>query len=292
MKTKIYQGLDVSEHNGVIDWEKVRAAGYDFAILRCSSGKSRMDKRWAENYTGARAAGLKIGVYHYSYALTPADAQVEAALVRSLTAGKDIPLGVWFDMEDADDYKTKHGLKLTRANLTPICAAFVKACPGAGIYTALSWLGSIVDVAACGNPPIWCAQWNRQCDYTGDYIMWQYSSKGRVPGITGDVDLDQYYGLWPEEVKEMTKEDVQKLIEEAKAEAKRETIEAVKALLIGADTQPSDWARAEMGAAIADGITDGTRPLGYCTRQEVAIMCERTLDLAGLCRIEDLDDGK
>lgn len=125
--------------------------------------------------------------------------------------------------------------------------------------------------------------------------VYQSTAQTSVCGV--GVDIDECAdlaaaGIWTykeDETVAITKDELDKLVAETKRQAKEETIEAVKAMLVGADTQPSGWAKRELEEAVADGITDGARPGGYATRQEVAIMCERTLNAA--CLLE-MDDGK
>ena len=128
--------------------------------------------------------------------------------------------------------------------------------------------------------------------------VYQAKAQTSVCGVGVDInecaDL-KAAGIWTykeDDAVAITKDELDKLLEETRRQTKEETIEAVKALLVGADTQPSGWAKAELEEAVADGITDGARPQGYATRQEVAIMCERTLNAAQMCGIESLDDGK
>ena len=115
--------------------------------------------------------------------------------------------------------------------------------------------------------------------------VYQSTAQTTLAGVTVDLDqcpdLDQA-GIWSyEEEVSMTKAEVEELIAQAKAQARREAIEDVKVLLLGQDTKPSDWAKAELDQAVADGITDGTRPQGYATRQEVAMMVMRSRPQAG-----------
>ena len=105
------KGIDVSENNGYVDWNAVKASGMDFAIIRLGFGNRHLDTNFYENVNGALAVGLKIGVYYYSYALDEPAARSEARYMISvlkdagLTKDK-IEMGLWFDMEDADGYKS------------------------------------------------------------------------------------------------------------------------------------------------------------------------------------------
>ncbi|MCI1959786.1 MAG: hypothetical protein LKJ25_09230 [Clostridia bacterium] len=106
------KGFDVSKHNGTVDFAKAKAAGLKFVIIRRSFGTDTTDNKFEENYKKAKTAGLKVGIYHYSYALTTAQALQEAKFVYSLIKNKGLDMPVWFDMEDADSYKSKNGIDL------------------------------------------------------------------------------------------------------------------------------------------------------------------------------------
>ena len=107
-------GIDVSENNGYIDWESVKNAGYEFAIIRVGWGHSHLDESFYDNINGAIDAGLKVGVYYYSYALSDDAAREEAEFCANLLedcglTNDMLEMGVWFDMEDADGYKDRNG---------------------------------------------------------------------------------------------------------------------------------------------------------------------------------------
>ena len=105
------KGIDVSENNGRVDWKEVAAAGYKFAIIRCSYGQHEWDEYFAVNVKGAHDAGLLVGAYHYGYGLSVEDAKREAenCMAAIEYAGVELELPVFYDMEDADNYKDKHG---------------------------------------------------------------------------------------------------------------------------------------------------------------------------------------
>ncbi len=192
------EGIDVSEHNGPVDWETVRATGIAFAVLRLGYGRRHLDGRFAENVEGARGAGLAVGVYYYSYALDEEMAAAEARFLagtlseRGLAAA-DLPLGVWFDMEDADGYKACCGLTEGEA-LTALCRAFVETCGGcgypAGVYASLDWLENRLDMARLGpDVPVWCAQWtDGDCEWP-DAILWQFTDRLEIGGRRFDGNV-------------------------------------------------------------------------------------------------------
>ena len=170
------KGIDVSIHNDFIDWHAVKDAGIDFAICRTGYGKSGFDDSFQRNVHDAHDAGLICGAYHYSYALTPADAIIEAQFCKRIIAeaGVLLELPVFFDMEDDDGYKARYGFRFTRQNITDICAAFLDAIKplNCGVYASLSWLDDYIDWRSLGCP-IWNAQWGKRDDFKG--YMWQFT---------------------------------------------------------------------------------------------------------------------
>ena len=191
------RGIDVSENNGVVDWGTVKANGFDFAIIRIGYGRGNLDSEFYNNVNGAINAGLAIGVYHYSYAMNEENAADEAEFVLNtlndagLTADK-LPMGVWFDMEDADDYKANRGTP-TSQQLTNICSVFINKLWQAGyvntgLYASYDWLVNVLDISQLGGCAIWCAQLNNQCDYEGANL-WQYTFSENIEGKEFDADL-------------------------------------------------------------------------------------------------------
>jgi GH25 family lysozyme M1 (1,4-beta-N-acetylmuramidase) len=191
------RGIDVSENNGVVDWGAIKANGFDFAIIRIGYGRGNLDSEFYNNVNGAINAGLAIGVYHYSYAMNEENAADEAEFVLNtlndagLTTDK-LPMGVWFDMEDADDYKANRGMP-TSQQLTNICSVFINKLWQAGyvntgLYASYDWLVNVLDVSQLGGCAIWCAQLNNQCDYEGANL-WQYTFSENIEGKEFDADL-------------------------------------------------------------------------------------------------------
>ena len=186
----MHKGIDVSEFNGDIDWLAVYRAGFDFAICRTGYGKNGLDETFARNVAGAHAAGLKCGAYHYSCALTPADATIEAYFCKRIIheAGVLLELPVFFDMEDADNYKARHYFAFTKKNVTNICRAFLDTIKplNAGVYASYSWLVDYIDWKSL-DCPIWNAQYNREDNFKG--FMWQYSDRVEINGKTFDANI-------------------------------------------------------------------------------------------------------
>ena len=182
-------GIDVSENNGVIDWQAVADAGIGFVIVRASYGKNGKDEMFQQNVEAAHAVGLQVGAYHYSYALTPEDAILEAtnchAVIEESGAGLELP--VFFDMEDADGWKANHGFDFSAENVTAICHAFLDDIGyDCGVYASLSWLEDRIDWQNLGCA-VWNAQWGTEDDIKG--LMWQYTDSLDIGGKAFDGDI-------------------------------------------------------------------------------------------------------
>lgn len=181
-------GIDVSENNGQVDWQAVANAGRQFAIIRCSYGKTGRDSMFAANVAGAHAAGLKVGAYHYGYALTPEEAVLEAQNCRAAIeeAGILLELPVWYDMEDADGYKARNGFSFDPGVVTEICRAFLTNIGlDCGVYASYSWLTNYIDWRNLGCA-VWCAAWGNQDPFGG--YMWQYTDSLDINGQFFDGD--------------------------------------------------------------------------------------------------------
>ena len=184
------KGVDVSFHNGDIDWQALKAAGIDFAICRTGYGKSSIDETFQRNVEDAHKAGLICGAYHYSYALTPSDAAAEAAFCKKVIAdsGVLLELPVWFDMEDADKWKERHGFIFNRRNVTNICKAFLDNIKplNCGVYASYSWLEDLIDWQSLG-----CAIWNAQYHYEDFFkgYMWQFTDRLNINGNFFDANV-------------------------------------------------------------------------------------------------------
>ena len=159
---RIY-GLDLSKHNGTVDFNAIKNAGNSFVILRAGYGKvtSQKDTKFEEYYAGAKKAGLDVGAYWYSYALNTSEAKQEAEACLAVIKGKQFEYPIWFDMEDADGYKAKNGMPSNSA-LASICNTFCseveKAGYFVGIYASSSWFrNQLKDVSSEYDK--WYAAW-------------------------------------------------------------------------------------------------------------------------------------
>lgn len=191
-------GIDISKHNGTVDWNAVKNAGVEFVILRCgyrgsASGVLVEDEKFRTNIKGATAAGLKVGIYFFSQAVNEMEAVEEASLTLSLIKGHKISYPVYIDVEAANGRADG----LSAAERTKVVKAFCETVRDsgytAGVYSNKNWFAEKMDTGAFGNYRIWLAQYTESPTYTGHYEMWQYSSRGTIPGIKGDVDLNICY---------------------------------------------------------------------------------------------------
>lgn len=205
----IYNGIDVSTWNKQIDWSAVKASGIDFAFIKVggrgwgSAGTLYHDSRALENLKGAKAAGIKIGVYFFSQAITEKEAAEEAQYTINYlhTYGISIDLPIAMDFEYASDSPTGGRLRtanLTREQATNVCLAFCSYVATRGytpmVYANKSMLTNDMNASTIASRyPIWLAQYNSSATYTGAYSYWQYTSSGTVPGIEGRVDMNFYY---------------------------------------------------------------------------------------------------
>ena len=197
-----FKGIDVSKWQGTINWSKVKNDGIDFAIIREGYGKkspSQIDKKFKENIEGAKNAGVKVGVYHYSYAESTDDAVNEAEFCLENIRGYSLDYPVVFDVED------KEMLKLNTRQRTDICKVFCTEIEKAGyyamIYTNKNWLNNYLYAdELLSKYDLWLAQWNvDKPSYSCG--IWQYSETGTVDGISGNVDLNISYNNYAEIMK-------------------------------------------------------------------------------------------
>lgn len=191
-------GVDVSRWQEEIDWSAVKASGIDLAMIRIGSqtkfeGEPTLDKYFRQNWRGAKAAGLQVGVYFYSLAQTPEEAQTQAQWVLETLQGEKLDLPVVFDWE-AWTYWNK--LSLSYLSVNRLAEEFLGLITQAGYQGML--YGSKLPLKKIwwnrGKYPVWLAHYVPETDYDGDYQLWQFSATGEVEGIKGDVDLN----VWEE----------------------------------------------------------------------------------------------
>ena len=191
-------GVDVSSHQGYIDWQAVADSGVDFAIIRAGfrgygDGSTNVDESFQYNLDGALAAGLDVGVYFFSQALTEEEAVAEAAQVISLVNGYDLSYPIYFDWEpiDGDDARTAtiSGTEVTSCALA-FCRTIESAGYQAGIYFNLSNAITLFHLYDLKDYNFWLAEYQDTPSYPFAIQMWQYTNSGAVPGISEQVDLN------------------------------------------------------------------------------------------------------
>ena len=196
--------IDVSVHQGSIDWKKVAASGIDGAIIRAGYGKGNKDQTFKANIEGAIKAGLKyIGAYWFSYAYSSQMALNESIYANELLEEyKDkLNLGVFYDWEyDSMNYAKKNGAYLSRESITEMnvifCEEMTKLGYIAGYYLNYDYSHNYIDTAKLKAFRKWYAWYNSKLDT--DCYLWQYKSTGTVDGITGSVDMNELVGLAPD----------------------------------------------------------------------------------------------
>ena len=189
-------GIDISEHNGSLDFEAIRRAGIDFVIARLGWGRGHLDTLFYEHINGATAAGLSVAVYYYSYARNQSEAEEEALFTGNVLVDAGLfphrlPLGIWYDMEDADGWKEREGV-IGKEEITALCRAYMDFMKyqgfSAGIYAGYDWLMHKIDRASLPkDTPYWCAQWGRTLDAPFAHL-WQYTDRLVIGGERFDGD--------------------------------------------------------------------------------------------------------
>ena len=194
-----HMGIDVSKWNGGIDWKAVKNSGVSYAIIRCgyrgsTTGALIEDPKFRSNIQGAQNAGLKVGVYFFTQAVNEVEAVEEASMVLSLIKGYNISYPVFLDVEASNG----RGDAISADTRTAVCKAFCQTIQNsgykAGIYANKTWFTSYMNTPSLTGYKIWLAQYAAAPSYTRTrYDLWQYSSKGKVSGISGNVDMNISY---------------------------------------------------------------------------------------------------
>ena len=198
-------GIDVSVHQGEIDWEKVQKAGIDFAIIRCGYGMDGIpeqdDEYFERNASECERLGIPYGVYLYSYADSTSRASSEADHVLRMIKGHNLSYPVFYDIEDNSVLQGRtqaQNQKLMASIAKTFCNKIEAAGYPVGVYANLNWWNNYLTDPVFENWHRWVAQYNSSCNYTGNYGIWQYTSSGSVNGISGRVDMNFQIG-WPED---------------------------------------------------------------------------------------------
>lgn len=196
------KGIDVSKHQGNVNWSHVKADGVQFAIIRAGYGKqaSQKDPQFENNYAGCKSNVVPVGAYWYSYAATPAEAKQEAAVCLNIIKGKTFEYPVYFDIEEPSV------LAKGKAACTAIAKAFLEAVEQAGyfagIYSSKAHLENCITEELRTRYAVWVAHYGvDKTTYHGQYGIWQKSSTSKVYGISGNVDVNECYVDYPAAIK-------------------------------------------------------------------------------------------
>ena len=190
------KGIDVSEHQGAINWSQIKAFGVQFAMIRGGYGRNNVDKYFHANAKGATAAGIPIGMYWFSYALNVDMARNEAKYAVALAKQYKITWPIAFDLEyDTVSYAAKNGVTITKDMATQMAKAFCEEIEASGYipmnYTNPDYLNRYFDRSQLPYDT-WLAQYASQASIS-DMTIWQYSSSGSVPGVSGRCDMNYGY---------------------------------------------------------------------------------------------------
>ena len=190
------KGIDVSEFQGSIDWSKVKNDGIEFAILKLGNiydyDANYKDSKFDTNYENAKAQGIKVGAYIYNYCNTVDTLKKGVEWALGKLDGKKLDMPIYLDMEDKDIQGE------TVETLTNQCNEFAKCVKNkgckAGVYANVNWLKNKLNPSEFDKDiSVWAAQYYMECQYTGKYDIWQYTSSGKVDGVSGNCDMDYLY---------------------------------------------------------------------------------------------------
>lgn len=195
------RGIDVSEHQGEIDFNAVKSDGVDFVIIRAGYGIGHVDKKFYTNYTNAKAAGLDVGAYWYSYATDDDFCRQEAQSFIDTVKGCKFEFPLYFDIEEQK--QIVQGQEFCSSLIQTFCDYLEKNGYFSGFYSYLGMINSVVNDCIKSRYTCWVAQWSSNCSYVGDYGLWQYSATGNVDGIQTDVDCNYCYTNFPELIKKL-----------------------------------------------------------------------------------------
>ncbi|MCL2050990.1 MAG: glycoside hydrolase family 25 protein [Lachnospiraceae bacterium] len=195
-------GIDVSKWQKEIDWHRVKQDGVEFAIIRVgyrgwTSGSLIEDPYFAANIRGATDAGIPVGIYFFTQAVNVMEAVEEASMAIALVEGYQLDYPIFIDTEGTGTGGQGRADNLSRDTRTEVCRAFMETIRSAGyhagLYAARSWLYNQLEMARLSEHIVWLAEYRDIPQYSGYYQLWQYTSRGRIDGIEGNVDLNLSY---------------------------------------------------------------------------------------------------
>lgn len=194
---KARRGIDVSSHQGTIDWAAVAAQGVEFAMIRVgyrgyTKGSTSLDELFYENVAGARANGIDVGVYFFSQSLDRAEAEEEAEIVLRAIEGLEITYPIIYDWEEIDEEARTDNMdpKVLTGCARAFCRRIQREGYRAGVYFNQAYGYQQYNLVALEEYVLWLAQYAPAPDFRYGFQMWQYSSTGQVDGINCNVDLN------------------------------------------------------------------------------------------------------
>lgn len=194
-KASTTKGLDLSAAQGYnVNFKAIKAAGYDFVILRAGYGSAltypnQYDPTFEGNYTKAKAAGLKVGAYWYTYAIDPTIMVNEAKAFIKALKGKQFEMPVYMDIEEQNQFSSGKTDKLVEA----FCSTMEQAGYYVGVYCSTYWYTNFVSANVRARYDCWIAEWGSKCNYKGTYGIWQTGTTRVTNSGTGDIDADICY---------------------------------------------------------------------------------------------------
>lgn len=193
------KGIDISRYQGKPDFSKVKK-DVDYVILQVGYGRyvSQKDSEFERSYSECKKNGIPVGVYHYSYAKSIAEAQAEARACLEMIKGKQFEYPIYYDLEEN---LSAMGQSLVSSIAATFCSTLEQAGYYTGIYISRSPAQMYLTNEVASRYALWLAEYNSKCNYNGEYGMWQYSSTGKIRGISSDVDMDYCYVDYPTIIK-------------------------------------------------------------------------------------------
>lgn len=284
------KGVDISEHNGSVDFTALKKAGVEFVIIRCGFGSDYLkqdDSRFSENVRKADTAGMPWGVYLYSYATNTSMAKSEAKHTLRLLNGRKPAYGVWYDVEDPGQ---------ANADLVSICETYCneieKAGLYCGIYSMLAWMNGKLNSSRLDKYDKWVAQWASSCQYTKPYGIWQYTDKFVINGkaFDGNWAYKDYPALTSDKKPVEPEKEEEEMTEEQTRKIVKEEIANYFAELAKKEATDKDWYKGAIDRVKELGIMNGDpdgkfRPEDFNTRAELAAVAVRIID-----RVEGKDN--
>ena len=248
----MFKGIDVSQHNGSINWENVKKSGIQFAMIRAGYGKNTMDNHFIYNITECNRLGIPCGVYWFSYALNESMAENEARYCLNAVKPYKLEYPIAYDFEyDSVDYAKKQGITISKAMASSFAKAFLSTIEKAKYcainYSNLDYLSRYYNDEVKNSYSLWLAAWNKNENPPRTCAMWQ-NGVGRVNGVSGDVDTDKSYVDFPA---------------------------YIKANGLNGFVNKEEWYSDARKWVVANGISDGTDPDGNATRAMVWTMLYR-----------------